>query len=1310
MRQFGWWTVMTKRKAAARKKRCWPAALVLVVGVVSACAPTPLVDDPYQFDDQHDSAADYQRWFDGETPDLEAPATPEEWFLAGESKFWDGDYQGAYSAYVTMLQDHPGHALNRFAAERLNRMRNEIPDFAQRVTADLEDVSYHREETLTRVEMARLSYRASRHQWHRSEAGEPFDFRHAGLIDTWSATPALSPWPMLDFDEPMAPETSDRLSRQYRSPLVAGADPANWEPTRVISVDGLRDRLRLGSRGVYYLEAQLQVEPDPDPEVDADEPREITVSGRFPGPARVWIGDQELLEDGNDDYETAWLLRQVELEPGTHRVLVKLGYDPSVADWFELLWIPESGPVFGDAGINSHHRVDEPDGTVRARGPAHGAQELEPVRPALDELEDISSPMLYAAAVGAYTSGATQLFSAAHEALMERHPEFAPGFVLASWQVRTRADLPPETRESRAISQLRRAQQLQPDNLMVLVELERRLRDSGSDEEYRQLVQRARQIAIGAGEGSTEQEEFNGQARHNPPRLRPLVAWAEYLDRQGWSTDAEQAWQQVLDVDDGSCRTMRRLHRLYRDRHYLPEPGQLSEHADSCPWLVDRWLQDQPGRLDERVELAQRQAQRYPYNVARQIDLASVLRADGRRDDAAQVLDEAIDRMPWQRRLWEERIELVLGDGDDDLAEKLLDEVTYRAGRSARLEWLRARLNDEMPLEPFLRDGRQAALEEVRRTGEGDAVDKLDDADQADQAMVLDDAYYVVDFTGRKYFEDGSAWSLTHQVVRVMTRGAIDDYAEMSVPGGAELLKIRTIKEDGEVRIPDGVTGDSTLSMPGLSRGDMVEIAYLQFEPASRVASRINGRRFYFQMPDVSSRLSEYLVLGADELEFESANGAPEPESVEFNGVQGVRFVAEDIRRPRSEARRVSSQDYLPWVREIRDGVDGHMLDYERRYMSNAIRTSARMAPYVEEAFEQWLGAAVDEVDVDDETVKRLFYEASDWFRSAVPGRFSVDVVHALQRRRGSPLVAMYLALQQMDVNADIYIARTDEQPQNIQRVGEIDRYPRAVLRVEMPDSGEVKWVKPDRRTAMFGALAPEIVGENAICISCDSYREETVTMDEQLRPRRHIDLEATLDEEGTLTGTMSYEMKGVRAARVRSALRGRTEQQDRQDYFERVLTDQLSGADLTGYQVHNEEESAEPLRFDIEFQRTGFARDSSDGLVVDRPLFRESMQRVYAREATRRTPLRVGYEREQSYRVRIELPEQMGLDVDDVEVVAESSFGDYERRVRGDDNVFAIDASIRLPRQRVEPEDYDRFRDWTRTVEESGRVWFRVE
>lgn len=1309
-------------------------AAALLVLVLGACSTTPQQDlsYPFEFETTEPSTEQIEHWLQGESPHREDDiVSAEGLFLAGEISYWDGDLEDAYQQYVKMLQRHPGHALNRYAAYRLMLLRHDVIDFSARMASDLQAVRFDDETALTRLELARLSLEITREDWQRSASEEPFSFASAGWMNHWTATPVLSPWRLLDFDAEMAPEKGPELAESYRSPQVA-TDDANWEPTQIVALNRPRQSLDLGGAGIYYLESQLTVE--------GDERRSFTLSGHFPAAARVWVNGEQVLERTEHAYETGRLLRQLELEPGDHRVLVKFANQPGSRDWFELLFVPTTGDVLGDAGVGVQPWVQGEPAGLRVVSPTFGAEQLEPVQLGQRDVEQLSGPTLYAAALSAHASRDGDTFTPLWEALMERYPDFAPGYLLGSYQVRTRWDMPSQLRDATAMSRLRKAEAVDPDNLHLLVQLERRLRDMGEDREHRRVLKRSLELTTktwdrgtgestgagalasaspSAGESGAHDGEPGERVANQLRQLRPHVSWARYLEDKGWSSEAEDAWRQVLNADPGHCMAAQRLQGLYRSRLYFPDLEEITPDWITCPRVISRWTEQHPDRLEEGLELAARKAHRYPYDAGHQRQYARALKAVGQIDEANRVLDEAIDRMPKEHQLWRARIEYAMEQGDDEQARELVFEAIDRYGRSARFEWTRARLDDEIPLQELLRDGKEAAMEEVRRTGGVDDVaDDIEEADEVEEvddmgessAMALDDAYYVVDFAGRKYFEDGSSWTLTHQVIRVMTRGAIDRYAELTVPGNADLLMARTIKEDGEVRMPAGVSGDSTLSMPGLARGDMLEVAYLQFRSPSRINNHIDGTRFYFQMPNVSSRHSEYVVVGTQEFDFESANGAPTPEHFEYRGRPATRFVATDMRHPRSEPRRVSSEEYLPWVREISIAVDGDVLDVERRYMRESLRGSARSSTKVDQVVQSWLGDEYDPAEIGDAQVQDLFYGAARWFRNISSGAFRTDATHGLRLRRGSPIVVLHRAFTDLGIEHDVYVARSDEESPLEQQVGEISRYHQTVMKVTMPESGQTTWLQLDRRDAMFGAVEAEIDGQPALCITCDELRREMVSMEDERRPHRHIDVEAQLDDHGTLTGTIDYVFRGSRAVRVRSSLRARSDEEDRRSYFERVLTDRISGADLTGYSIEYEDEPDRPLQFSIDFQRDEFARVSDDRLVVDQPLFREAMQRIYTRPATRTTPMFVGYEREQSYSLNLALPKGAGADLRATDVEAATTpFGDFHRRTWIDDDVLYLESSIRLPRQRISAGDYSDFREWTRLVEESASLWLEL-
>lgn len=1282
-------------------------ALLLGPGLVgTGCATKSTGPDRIDFGSSSQTRG-LDAWLGGDSryvvTSIDEISRGEEAFLLGEARFLEGDLESAFEAYLYQIQRFEGHGLNRYALMRLYELRHDVIDFSNRVAEGLQGVRYETEGTLSRYALARLAHFVSYERWLDGESDEPFSFQHGGAFTQFRATPRLSPWRLLDFDQSFEPEEREQLSVRYKSPTQASGQPANWSMTRTVVHERPAQRLELGLAGIYYLETYLHVE--------GNRTRTFTLGGQFSGATRIWLNGEQVLEHREEDYESGRYLREIELGPGSHRLLLKVAHDPGSRDWFELFAVPKDGPVFGNQGLSTSFEKEKNSGRARITGEQKSSDFFEPLWPEKESMADLNSATLYVAALSAYASGSTAQFEALLEPLMERHPEAIPLYVLASRQVQTRQEVPLELRDAMAMTLLRRAEELAPENLFILVELERRLRDTGGDRELRELMDRARASTLEVGHLAAGQQ--NGQARQ-VRQIRPLVTWARHLERKGWTEDAEEAWRHVLGVDPKNCLAANQLFGLYRNRNYQPSLEQITPEFQRCQRLRENYISTDPRRVDEVLQEARRQANRFPFDGEKQRAFAEALRSQGNLEEALNVVNSGLERRPDSWALWEAKLELHLGMNDRDGARQTLQEAARQNVRTAALDWRLARLEDRIPLVDLMHDGHRLAMAEVRRSGtqerlEGEEAEVIQASEES--AIALDDAYFVLDFRGSQFFEDGATWTLTHQVVRVMTRGAISRYAEISIPNNAQLLLARTIKEDGEVRVPEEVPGKETLSMPGLAEGDMVEIAYLQFHRPREIAAHYEGPTFFFQRSTISSRQSELVVVNPGDLRFESENGAPEPESFEVGGEPALRFLARDVRHPRSEPRTVGSLEFLPWVRPYRDGLDMHALDAERRYQSNSLLESAKYSSTLDREVRSWLGRTT-EGPVQDQEVKALFYAVAGLFANPSAGSFQFDASYAVQLRRGSPIVVLHSILNHLGVENQVYLGRSDENPPLRLALSEIRRFESPLLKVRLPQSGEVYWLEMNRMDAMFGAVEASLVGQPALCVSCEDYNEETVTVPEELRPYRNVELRGALDESGTLQGQLNYHFKGTRAVVVRSALRSRPDEEDRRQYLERILTSEIEGAELESFVIHGAEDRWNPLELEITFRRPGFARRSGDQMVIDRVLFEEALERIYATTASRELPLFVGYEREQSYSLHLQLPEGAGqslrdglprLRARDLEV--ENDFGSFSRRTWLDDRTLRIETAVQLPRQRIRPELYQDFRQWCRAVEESAAL-----
>ena len=98
--------------------------------------------------------------------------------------------------------------------------------------------------------------------------------------------------------------------------------------------------------------------------------------------------------------------------------------------------------------------------------------------------------------------------------------------------------------------------------------------------------------------------------------------------------------------------------------------------------------------------------------------------------------------------------------------------------------------------------------------------------------------------------------------MRVQSQEAVDENGEFSMPEGARLLTLHTVKADGTRLEPDAIAGKSSLSLPNLAPGDYVEFETVRGEsPSVGFPGGYLGDRFYFKSFEVPFDHSELVVV-----------------------------------------------------------------------------------------------------------------------------------------------------------------------------------------------------------------------------------------------------------------------------------------------------------------------------------------------------------------------------------------------------------------------------------------------------------------
>ena len=174
----------------------------------------------------------------------------------------------------------------------------------------------------------------------------------------------------------------------------------------------------------------------------------------------------------------------------------------------------------------------------------------------------------------------------------------------------------------------------------------------------------------------------------------------------------------------------------------------------------------------------------------------------------------------------------------------------------------------------------------------------------------------VLDRAVMRIFPSGTVMTLTHQIVRVDSKDAIDKWGEIAIPPGGEILTLRTHKRDGSTREPEEIAGKETISAADVAIGDYIEWEYLETRPPSGAfAPGFLVDRFFFQSfdaPMARSELAAGVARRRSSWSWIARAGAPRPQTrVAVDGTRVTSFLAVGVPQLFAERAAVPAIEYV---------------------------------------------------------------------------------------------------------------------------------------------------------------------------------------------------------------------------------------------------------------------------------------------------------------------------------------------------------------------------------------------------------------
>ena len=575
-----------------------------------------------------------------------------------------------------------------------------------------------------------------------------------------------------------------------------------------------------------------------------------------------------------------------------------------------------------------------------------------------------------------------------------------------------------------------------------------------------------------------------------------------------------------------------------------------------------------------------------------------------------------------------------------------------------------------------------------------------------------------------------NVWTYRHVVTQVFDKRGIEQAGEVDVPPGAEILVLRTLKQNGTAIEPEGSENKTSISMAGLEAGDAVEVAYLQHFTRDALEESPDILDFDFSSPNqttISARL--ILIHKSDEdpllwhspevRRIQTIDGAlapsaddsrssvaswsvnvweasnlssppPEPDSPRYEHGPVMRWLAMD------------KHDASDFPSRVRDQlIESTKVTRRIEQIARQLREDACRQPERKHAAS--LPAPVDcasrdLIEAAYERVSKISSDSQSWLSSNVT---SAD--QTFQQNSGNRAAALISLLSAMGFRVDLELAAElgSRDPQKENAAGA--KYNHPLVRVTLPGNSEALLLDPELDGAAPGALSAQIEGEPAMRIGRLHPENEVEQVPRTTDQRSVANAELQLDRSGGLHGNIRIRFGSLRGAQMRDTLR-RLSDKDRQNYFEQIATRILPGTRQVVAKVEHEDQTTQALELTLELTAKG-SSNWNDSLFTMGQLIPElGLNRLYASLPSRQEDLLIETPLIEHSEFILHLPP--GTQVTHLPGALElrDQFGNYRANFSVADHTLSIVRDFSVPVQIVPASEYAKFQRFAFAIDNFER------
>ncbi len=558
-------------------------------------------------------------------------------------------------------------------------------------------------------------------------------------------------------------------------------------------------------------------------------------------------------------------------------------------------------------------------------------------------------------------------------------------------------------------------------------------------------------------------------------------------------------------------------------------------------------------------------------------------------------------------------------------------------------------------------------------------------SDDTSSALVLDAAAVEL-------HPGGAVTDRTHQVIHVLDQRGVEQFGEVTLPPGAELLVLRTLKLDGRTVEPERVGGGKgSVSLSGLEPGDYIRLEYLRSSRGDGAGASADP--FFFRAEGSRLFRSTYVVVAPDGLEVDvDSRGMDRPVPSHEAGYAVIRASAADVPAHVPEPNQPQLSEILPFLHV---GAGGGREDIHAD-LADAAAGKTRSTEELR-ALARRIRAAAG-ADASPAALARAAWDRVSRDVLGNGGPFGDDASEILSRGRGSRLVVLKAVLAELGIRSRIALARPFGSDPSPRRFPSHGTWTHALLRIEV--GGEPLWHDPGLRTAPLGTVPSPVLGVEALVLPEPGESLEVVRTPERapVQERRELAIRIALAADGTATIEGEDRYHGAAGAAAKAGVE-RLDAAERRQVIEAMLARTFRGLSLRTAEMVGENDADAPLAIRWRGTVPGLARAAGGGLVLEAPILPARLGARFVQVATRATPLVVGFGEVVDAHVEIAAPD--GFDAEPAAAAkADGPFGTYSRTERVDGRTLVRDERLVLDRARIAPDRYPEFGAFAATVD----------